>query len=214
MLDAFTWYRQSALLWRGNRNVYIDPWGITEGEPQGDVVFITHAHFDHFSEADLAKVVRDGTIVLAPHDVASQIRAGDVRAVKPGETLEAAGIPVKVVPAYNSAPDRKDFHPRDNNWVGYLLTLGNTRTYLAGDTDHIPEMSEIKADVAFVPIGGTYTMDVEEAARAVKQISPTIAVPYHFGFVVGSPSLGESFVKAVAPVEGRVLTPRNPFEQP
>lgn len=213
MLDQFTWYRQSALQWRDSLIVYIDPWGIGDDDPHADVVLITHAHFDHFSEPDLDKVVKDGTILVAPHDIAAQLKKGDVRAVKPGESLEAAGIPVETVPAYNAKPERKDFHPRDNNWVGYVLTLGGTRHYLAGDTDHIPEMGDIKADVAFVPIGGTYTMDVAEAAAAVKQIGPKMAVPYHFGFVVGKPSDGDAFVKAISPIQGKVLTPKNPFEQ-
>lgn len=213
MLDKFTWYKQSSLLWRGNLTVYIDPWEIPEGEPKADLVFITHAHFDHFSEPDLARVTKEGTVTVAPHDIAAQLRKGDVRAVKPGEAIEAAGFQVDAVPAYNARPERKDFHPRDNNWVGYIIDLGGTRTYLAGDTDHVPEMGQVKADVAFVPVGGTYTMDVREAAGAVKEIRPKVAVPYHFGFVVGSRSEGEKFVKAIAPVEGRVLEPRHPFEQ-
>jgi L-ascorbate metabolism protein UlaG (beta-lactamase superfamily) len=215
MLDAFTWYKQAALRWQGPLTVHIDPWGVPDGEPKADLVLITHAHFDHFSQEDLDRVTKKGTIIVAPTDVASQcLSEGDIRGIKPGETIEAAGLSISAVPAYNTKPERKDFHPRENNWVGFVVELGGTRTYLAGDTDHIPEMGDIQADLAFVPIGGTYTMDVEEAVGAVKQISPKIAVPYHFGFVVGSKTDGESFVKAIAPIEGRVLDPVNPFEQP
>lgn len=213
MLEDFTWFRQSALSWRGGLTVYVDPWGIPPGEPRADIVFLTHAHFDHLSDEDLARVRTERTIVVAPHDVAAGLLSGDVRAVKPGEWIEACGLDVQVVAAYNNHPDRLDAHPRDNNWVGYAMALGDARYYFAGDTDHTPELESVTTDVVFVPIGGTYTMDVEEAAAAVRKMRPKIAVPYHFGYVVGSGGDGERFVTAVAPVEGRVLTPRNPFER-
>lgn len=214
MLDDFTWYKQAAVRWTGPLTVHIDPWGVPDGEPKADLVLITHAHFDHFSQEDLDRVLQDGTVVVAPEDVAAQISSGDVRGVKPGQTIEAKGLEVSTVPAYNVAKERLEMHPRDNNWVGYVVDLGGTRTYLAGDTDHIPEMGDIRTEVAFVPIGGTYTMDPQEAAGAIKEISPKLAVPYHFGFVVGARSFGDDFVKAIAPIEGYVMEPVNPFEQP
>jgi L-ascorbate metabolism protein UlaG (beta-lactamase superfamily) len=215
MLDAFTWYKQAALKWKGGGLVvHIDPWGVPEGEDQADLLLITHAHFDHFQPEEIARLSKPATVVVAPHDIASQLSSGDVRAIRPGETIEAAGLSVSAVPAYNARPERLEMHPRDNNWVGYVLDLGGTRTYLAGDTDHIPEMAEIKTDLAFVPVGGTYTMDAQEAAGAIKDINPKLAVPYHFGFVVGSRSTGDDFVKAIAPIEGKVMEPVNPFEQP
>ena len=217
MLDAFTWYKQAALKWKGTGlTVHIDPWGVPDGEEKADVLLITHAHFDHFSQEDIDRVTKDGTIIIAPHDVASDCLAptGDIRPIKPGETIEAAGLQVHAVPAYNVRPERLEMHPRDNNWVGFVLDLGGVMTYLAGDTDHIPEMADIKTDVAFLPAGGTYTMDLEEAVGATKDINPKIAVPYHFGFVVGSRSIGDEFVNAIKPIDGKVLTPINPFEQP
>jgi len=216
MLDAFTWYKQAALKWRGGPlTVHIDPWGVPEGEEKADLVLITHAHFDHYSQEDIDRVSKTGTVIVAPHDVAEVCLAtGDVRAIKPGETIEAKGLSVQAVPAYNERPERKTFHPRDNNWVGYVVDLGGTRTYIAGDTDHIGEMSDIACDLAFVPAGGTYTMDLDEAVGAVKDIGPKTAVPYHFGFVVGSRSIGQEFVEAIKPIEGRVLDPVHPFEQP
>jgi L-ascorbate metabolism protein UlaG (beta-lactamase superfamily) len=216
MLDAFTWYKQAALKWHGkNLTVHVDPWGVPEGEDKADLLLITHAHFDHFSQEDVDRVTKPGTVIVAPHDVATEcLASGDVRAVKPGETIEAAGLSVSAVHAYNARPERLEMHPRDNNWVGYLIELGGTRCYFAGDTDHIPEMGDIRTDLAFVPVGGTYTMDVQEATGAIKEINPKIAVPIHFGFVVGSRSTGADFVQAIAPIEGRVLDPVNPFEQP
>jgi len=214
MLDAFTWYKQSAIKWQGKKlTVHIDPWGVPDTEGKADLILITHAHFDHLQPEEITRLSKKGTVVVAPHDIAAQL-GGDVRGIKPGESIEAAGLSVNAVPAYNSRPERLEMHPRENDWVGYVIDLQGTRAYLAGDTDNVPEMADIVTDIAFLPVGGTYTMDAHEAVGAVKDIKPKIAVPYHFGFVVGSRSTGDEFVKAIAPVEGKVLTPVNPFEQP
>jgi L-ascorbate metabolism protein UlaG (beta-lactamase superfamily) len=211
MLERFTWYRQSAYLWRGDGlNVYIDPWGVT-GDPPADVVFITHAHFDHFNQEDLEKVRRPDTKIVAPRDVAQEL-SGDVTPVAPGDSIEVAGVAVRAVHAYNVVEERLENHPRENNWVGYVLELGGSTYYHAGDTDHAPELDDVRADVAFLPIGGTYTMDVGEAAGLAKSIAPRIAVPMHYGFVVGTPEDAETFRGEAAPVTVETLDPQNPFE--
>ncbi len=212
MLDRFTWFRQSAYLWRGDDlTVYIDPWMVTTDDP-ADAVFITHAHYDHFQHDDIEKVRKTGTKIVAPHDIAREL-SGDVTPVRPGDSLDVAGIKVQVVPAYNVVKERLQAHPKENNWVGYILTLGTNTYYHAGDTDHIPELESVRADVAFLPIGGTYTMDPGEAAGLAKAISPHLAVPMHYGFVVGSPSDAERFAKEADPVKVQTLTPVHPFEQ-
>jgi L-ascorbate metabolism protein UlaG (beta-lactamase superfamily) len=213
MLDRFTWYRQSAYLWKGDGiNVYIDPWGVS-GDPPADVVFITHAHFDHYNPDDLPKVVREGsTKIVAPHDVAGELR-GDVTAVAPGDSGEAGGIRFQCVPAYNVVEERLENHPQSNNWVGYVLDLGEFSYYHAGDTDHLPELDSVKADVSFVPIGGTYTMEAVEAAELVKAQRPKLAVPMHYGFVVGTPADADRFAREASPVEVRTMEPNNPFEK-
>jgi L-ascorbate metabolism protein UlaG (beta-lactamase superfamily) len=122
------------------------------------------------------------------------------------------GIKVQAVPAYNIVEDRLDNHPQANNWVGYLLDLGGTTYYHAGDTDHLPELEDVKADVSFVPIGGTYTMDAVEAAELVKAQSPKIAVPMHYGFVVSTPAEAERFKREASPVVVQILEPASPFE--
>ena len=227
-LDRFTWYKQSAYRWKGDRLVvYIDPWGLTGDLPQADLVLITHYHFDHFSPAgefrdpnksfapkgdgDLAKIVRAKTVIVAPHDVAAEL-SGNVRAVRPGDRIEAAGLKIEAVPAYNTVEERLGAHPQRNAWVGYVLELGGTTYYHAGDTDHLPELDRVKADVAFVPIGGTYTMDASEAAGLVKALRPKLAVPMHYGFVVGGPSEGDRFRREAQPVEVKLMTPTNTFE--
>ena len=153
------------------------------------------------------------TKLVAPRDVADEL-TGDVTPIEPGQAVEASGLKIEAVPAYNTAEERLDTHPKANDWVGYLFEFGGRSYYHAGDTDALPELESLDPDVAMVPIGGTYTMDWEEAAGFVKAMEPRMAVPMHYGFVVCSPSHGGRFKKAAAPVPVQVLEPTNPFEQP
>jgi len=211
MLERFTWYRQAAYRWAGDGvTIYIDPWGITDPDP-ADAVFITHAHMDHFQMDDIEKVRTDRTKFFAPRDVANEL-SGDVVPVKPEDKLQFGSITATAVHAYNTHPERLQHHPKSNDWVGYVFDLGGTTYYHAGDTDHVPELDALSVDVAMVPIGGTYTMDVPEAAGLVKSIQPQLAVPMHYGFVVGSPTDGKKFAEAADPVKVELMTPTNPFE--
>jgi L-ascorbate metabolism protein UlaG (beta-lactamase superfamily) len=213
VLEAITWFRQSALRWAsGGLTVYIDPWGVGEHDPPADLILITHAHFDHFQPDEIAKVSSASTKLVAPHDVANEL-GGDVTAVAPGESHEVAGVGFITVPAYNTAEERLENHPKANRWVGYVLELGGSTYYHAGDTDHAPELDTVSADVAFLPIGGTYTMEATEAAVMARSIAPRVAVPMHYGFVVGSPSDAERFRDEAAPVRVEILTPVQPFER-
>ena len=212
MLDRFTWFRQSAFLYRGDGlTVYIDPWGVTTDD-KADVLFITHAHYDHFQPDEIERVRKRDTKIFAPADVAREL-SGNVTPVKPGDAIDAGVLKAQAVPAYNTAEERLDMHPKKNNWVGYVITLGSNVYYHAGDTDHAPELSKVRADVAFLPIGGTYTMDAVEAAEMAKALGPKLAVPMHFGFVVGTPSDAERFAKEADPVKVQILEPTNPFEK-
>ncbi|MDP9328499.1 MAG: MBL fold metallo-hydrolase [Actinomycetota bacterium] len=211
MLEGFTWFKQSALRWAaGGPAVYIDPWGVRPDDTPADLILITHAHFDHFQPEEIAKITKEDTKLVAPHDVAAEL-SGDVTAVAPGESHEVAGIRFTTVPAYNVAEERLQNHPKAKGWVGYVLELGTHRYYHAGDTDHVPELESIATDVAFLPIGGTFTMDAQEAAGLTRAMGPGLAVPMHFGFVVGKPEDAERFREAAAPVPVEVLTPVRPF---
>lgn len=213
MLEGITWFRQSAMRWRGNGPVvYVDPWGVTDPEP-ADLIFITHAHFDHFQPEEIERLRGPATKLVAPRDVAREL-SGDVTAVAPGESHEIGGFRFETVPAYNIVEERLDMHPKRNGWVGYVFEYGGRSYYHGGDTDALPELESLSTQVAMVPIGGTYTMDAREAAGLVKAMGPELAVPMHFGFVVGSPSDADRFRELAAPVPVEVLTPTNPFEQP
>lgn len=213
MLEDLTWFRQAAFRWEGEGPVvYIDPWGITDPVP-ADVILITHAHHDHFQPREIERLRTPTTKLVAPKDVADGL-SGDVTPVAPGEVHEVGGLRLETVPAYNIAEERLDMHPQRNGWVGYLLEYAGRRYYHGGDTDALPELQRISTDVALVPIGGTYTMDAEEAADFVHAMEPGLAVPMHYGYVVCSPSRADVFRKLAAPVPVQILDPTNPFEQP
>ena len=213
MLERFTWFRQSAFRWTdGELVVYIDPWGTEADAAPADLILITHAHGDHLQPDEIERLRKDDTSLVAPHDVAAGF-TGDVTPVAPGESHEVGSVRFTTVPAYNTAEERLDFHPKTNRWVGYVLELGGNTYYHAGDTDHAPELDDVKTDVAFLPIGGHYTMEADEAAGLARSIAPELAVPMHYGFVVGSPGDADRFRTLADPVKVEVLTPTNPFER-
>jgi L-ascorbate metabolism protein UlaG (beta-lactamase superfamily) len=177
--------------------IYIDPWKLRRAEP-ADLILITHEHHDHFSANDVKKLLKPDTTIVTVAAVARQLK-GDVRTVKPGDTLTVKGITVEAVPAYNPA---KQFHPKAAGHVGFIITAGGRRIYHAGDTDAIPEMASIHADVALLPVGGKFTMTASEAAQAANLIKPQVAVPMHWGDIIGTRADAEAFKKACkVPVE-------------
>src|SRR6267142_4428703 len=214
MLENFTWYQQSGFRWKGEKLVlYIDPWHIKGDLPPADLVLITHAHGDHYSSDDLKKIKGAKTVFVAPADVAREL-SGNVKAVRPGERVDAAGVKLETVPAYNADPARLQAHPKANAWVGYVMQLAGRTYYHAGDTDHLPELEKIKTDVAFVPIGnGGFVMTVEEAAALVKAMKPQVAVPMHYGFYsgVGVEGDGRRCKRGAAGGEGHIFKPVNEF---
>ena len=214
MLEEFTWFKQSAYRYDGfGLTVYVDPWGLTSAE-EADVIFITHAHSDHFDPNDIDKVRTHKTKIVAPADVAKQLSGENVRSVRPGESFEVNGIKVETVPAYNNKPHRLQAHPKENHWVGYILTMDNRRFYFSGDTDDLPELEQVKTDVAFLCIGGDpYVMNASEAARLARAMKPGLAVPNHYGYVVGTPADAEKFAKEANPVKVQIMKPVHAFEK-
>ena len=175
-------------------NIYIDPYRIKDVTHDAEIVFITHSHYDHLSLEDLKKVKNDDTIVIAPDDCGdklSEIFANDkIYIVEPGHKYKLRGVKFETVPMYNIGTH---FHPRENGWVGYVLDIDSIKYYIVGDSDMTEEMIAVKCDVLFIPIGGTYTMNVEEAVYATKLIEPKVVVPTHYGTIVGDLEDGERF---------------------
>jgi L-ascorbate metabolism protein UlaG (beta-lactamase superfamily) len=191
------WYGHASFLVLDDKKIYIDPWEISETQPKADLVLITHAHFDHCSPEDVKKMTKPETVVVGPPDCLEALGWGKKGlAVKPGEKIVPLGLQVQVVPAYNIKPERANFHPKNNNWVGYILEVNGIKYYHAGDTDQIPEMQNLAPHVALLPIGGTYTMNIDEALSAAKAIKPEVVCPIHYGKVpgVGTSEDGEKFV--------------------
>ena len=187
-LDGLSWLGHSTFRFsRAGKTVYFDPWRLAPEPHDADIVFIGHPHFDHLDVADLAKVANEDTEVVTVAACASKLKkagyAGKVRVVKPGDKLEVKGVSIEVIPAYN---ETTKFHPKENGWAGFIIEWDGIRLYHAGDTDFIPEMESLKVDVALLPVSGTYVMTAEEAARAAKAIHPKIAVPMHYGSIVGT----------------------------
>ncbi len=162
--------------------VYTDPFKVPDAPHDADLVLISHEHFDHLSPDDLAKVVKRDAVIVAAESCRGKV-AGDVRYVKPGASLEAKGVAVKAVSAYNV--DKK-FHPKSAGHVGYVFTLDGTTVYFAGDTDLIAEMADVKADVALLPVSGTYVMTAREAVDAATRIKARVVIPMHYGDIIGT----------------------------
>jgi len=186
----------------GNTVVYIDPWKLQDAKHDATIVLISHSHFDHYSADDIKKVSGPQTKLIGAGDVIKKEGKGEV--LMPGQTVEVGGVKVTGVPMYNPA---KQFHPKSNKWVGFVIEIGGKHIYYAGDTDQTQEMDALtNIDLALLPVGGTYTMNATEAAEATKVFKPKTAIPYHWGDIVGSQSDANNFAKkAGCPV--KVLKP-------
>ena len=190
------------------KTIYIDPFKIDKNYNDADIIFITHDHYDHYSEEDIDKVINENTTIIIPEELLTKllrkgINKNAIITVKPNEKYMVQEIKFGTVPAYNT---NKTFHPKENDWIGYIITLDGIRYYIAGDTDITEENRKVKCDVAFVPVGGTYTMDFKEAAQLINEIQPKIAVPIHYGSVVGTKQDATDFIKLLNPsIKGIIL---------
>ena len=208
MLENIEVLYHSSIRISKNKAIYIDPFKIDKDYNDADIVFITHDHFDHYSEEDIDKVINENTTIIIPEEMLTKIlRKGinknAVITVESNKEYMVQGIKFETIPAYNT---NKTFHPKENDWVGYIITLDGIRYYIAGDTDITEENRKVKCDVAFVPVGGTYTMDFKEAAQLINEIQPKIAVPIHYGSVIGTKQDATDFIKLLHPsIKGIIL---------
>ncbi|MBD3361457.1 MBL fold metallo-hydrolase [Candidatus Woesearchaeota archaeon] len=177
---------------------YIDPYA-GEYSDKADVILISHAHYDHFNRSIAEKIMKEDTTVIGTAEVASQIYR--CRSVRPGEEgLLGETITVKIFPAYNTSETPQQTHTKENG-VGFLIQTPELSIYFAGDTSFIPEMKDIKADIALLPVGGTYTMDAKQAAEAAKLIKPKVAIPMHYGKIAGTIDDAEYFKELLEDTE-------------
>ena len=189
--DYVTINTQSSIKISLDKIIYFDPFKIDDNASDADIIFITHEHYDHFDKASIDKIKNDNTVVIAPKSmekVINSIEFKDYIYLDPNEEINIDGINIKTIPAYNI---EKNFHPRENNWLGYIMNYNNITYYIAGDTDKTKESETVKCDIAFLPIGGYYTMDVNEATELAKIINPKVLIPIHYGSIVGDKEYGQ-----------------------
>lgn len=188
MLDNVSVLYHSSIKINKKKAIYIDPYNIDNTSNDADFIFITHDHYDHYSEEDINKIKKDNTIIIVPKNMYKKplkygFTENNIIVVEPNKKYTVEKISFETIPSYNI---NKEFHPKENNWIGYIIEIEGIKYYIAGDTDIVDENRKVRCDVAFVPIGGTFTMDFKEAAILINEIKPKIAVPIHYGSLVGT----------------------------
>ena len=199
MVDKIDVFKQNSIRIKSDvGTIYIDPFKIDDETHDADFILITHDHYDHFSSEDIAKVKKDTTVLVVPEKMEAKAvkESGikEIETVKPGTYHEIGNLELETIPMYNIL---KPFHPKAAGWVGYIIKINGKRIYIAGDTDATKEAKEVICDIALVPIGGTYTMDAKKAAELVNEINPEVAIPTHYGSIVGKLSDAKVFAANV-----------------
>ena len=207
MLEDIEVLYHSCIRMNKEKMIYIDPYHIEKNYNDADMIFITHDHYDHYSEEDIDKVRKNNTIFIVPENLLNKlIKKGindeNIITLDPGDAENIDGIKVEAIHSYNID---KPCHPKENNWLGYVIEIDGVRYYIAGDTDITEENKKIKCDVAFVPVGGKYTMNFSEAAQLINIIKPKNAVPIHYGSVVGTKQDATDFIKLLYPTTKGII---------
>lgn len=201
MLENITVLCHSSIKINKEKVIYIDPFKIDKNYNDADIIFITHDHYDHYSEEDIQKIKKEDTVIIIPKKLLTKViklgfRQDYIMAVESNKKYVLEEIKFETIPAYNT---NKQFHPKENDWLGYIIEIKGIRYYIAGDTDLTEENKKVKCEVAFVPVGGTYTMDFKEAAYLINEINPKIAIPVHYGSIVGTNQDAIAFSKLLHP---------------
>ena len=175
-----------------SKTIYFDPYKFQTKANDADYIFITHDHYDHYDEESIKNVIKEDTILIVPSCLKEQASTltNNLIAVEPNQSYKLVNLSFETIRSYNL---NKQFHPKEKNYVGYNVTSDNIKYYIMGDTDRTEESDKVRTDICFVPIGGTYTMDVEEAATYINNLKPKKVIPIHYGSIVGDISLGEKF---------------------
>lgn len=187
----------SSIKIQNDKTIYVDPFRITDVPHAADYIFITHSHYDHFDTKDILRVAKIDTVFITVPETKSSFQLlgvpeDQIITVEPNEKYDVKGIKFETVPAYN---ENKKYHPKENKWVGYIIELDGLKYYIAGDTDNISEIQDIKCDIAFLPISGEFTMNAKEAADLANKIDSKIIVPIHYGELVGTEEDLKEFLK-------------------
>ncbi len=195
MDDNLHWLGHSSFRLDGSKTVYFDPWKLPKGSKKADIILISHEHFDHFSLEDIKLITSKDTVIVSDKTVGKQLRdknvdCKEVKLLSPGEDIDISGTKISAVASYNV---NKEFHPRNSGKLGFIVLADKVRIYHAGDTDKIPEMQKYICDIALLPVSGTYVMTADEAAQAAKLIKPKLAIPMHYGEIVGKDSDARRF---------------------
>lgn len=188
MLDNIVWLGHSSIKIKyQGKNIYIDPYNLENESKDANIIFITHSHYDHYSKEDILKIKKETTKIIIPNDLYNDVKElgfsnDKIINIKPNNNYQVEDICFQTVNSYNI---NKNFHPKENNWVGYIIKLDKI-IYIAGDTDITEENKQVKCDIAFLPIGGIYTMNAIEAATLANIIKPKVVIPIHYGSIVGT----------------------------
>ena len=206
MVENYKVLCHSSIKIEGSKIIYFDPFKIKENYNDADYIFCTHSHYDHFSPEDIQKIKKEGTKLIVTKDAIDEatklVGKENVLTVEPENEYKIDDITFTTTYAYNKL---KKFHPKVNNWVGYIVDIDCTKFYVTGDTDNIKEIQDVVCDVSFIPVGGTFTMNYKEAAKLANTIDAKIVVPTHYGEIVGEKQDGKKFAELIKGKEVKIF---------